>query len=242
MTPPDLEPLDADLDALLDAERRRPPSPPEVHARVLSRVVSTLGPGGGGTPPAAPRAPTAPAGAGLGPLAKSILMGAALGGVVSVGIVTRPDPATRPDPTPAHDAKIAIVASSARVRLDTAPPAAPAAPPAGPDRAGTAGAPPSSPSARASAAEPGRPSSYAAERRLLDEAQRALAEGRIDAAMDALDRHARTFPNGPLTEERESLAVRALARAGRVDQARARADRFREAYPHSIQLPAIESE
>lgn len=234
MSPPDLEPLDADLDALLDAERRRPSAPPEVHARVLSRVAATLGPGGGGSPPP----PPAPPAAALGPLAKSILMGAALGGVVSIGIVTRPDPA------PAPAARIAIVAPTVRAPSSEAPSAAPAAAPAPAnlDRTGTAGGPPSSPPARASAADPGRPAGFAAERRLLDEAQRALAEGRTDAAMEALDRHERTFPHGSLGEERESLAIRALARAGHTAEARARADRLRAAYPNSIQLPAIDPE
>jgi hypothetical protein len=44
-----------------------------------------------------------------------------------------------------------------------------------------------------------------------------------------------------LTEEREALAVKALLLAGRDDEARQRAARFRERYPQSLFLPALEA-
>jgi hypothetical protein len=44
-----------------------------------------------------------------------------------------------------------------------------------------------------------------------------------------------------LREEREALAVKAFVLAGRGDEARARADKFRAKYPASLFLPAIES-
>ncbi|MFT3768137.1 MAG: hypothetical protein QM820_22020 [Minicystis sp.] len=236
MSPPDLEPLDADLDALLASERDRPKAAPDVHARVLGRVMTTIGSGGpgGGSSPGAP-----PAGAGFGgALAKPILLGAALGSIVAGVIVTRPDPI---------DAQPAAVITTVEPRPPAAPSVVPAPEPVAataspvPEHAGAAGAPPSSPRARASVEEPGRDESLAAERRLLDEAQRALAEGRSAAAQEALDRHAREFPRGRLGEEREALSIRALARAGRMEEARARADRFRAAHPRSILLPAIEA-
>jgi hypothetical protein len=136
-------------------------------------------------------------------------------------------------------AGVATVTTVAPAARSSAPTAGdpPAPPPAEPRRAGAGGGPPSSPSAH----EPGRDTSLSAERRLLDEAQRALAEGRGSAALDAIDRHERAFPRGRLAEEREGLAVRALARAGRADEARARAARFRAAHPDSILLPAIDA-
>lgn len=229
MNHPDLEPLDADLDALLEAERSRPPVAPQVHDRVLQQVLATLGTGGGGGGSAPPRGapPTAPAGAGLGGLlAKPILIGAALGGVVATTIVARPAPVTT-----APAAIVATVSPVARAAPIDAPSAPPSPSPVEPDHAGATGG----------SASSGRDTILAAERRLLDEAQRALAEGRTAAALEALDHHDRAFPRGRLGEEREALTIRALARAGRVDEARARADRFRAAHPRSILLPAVDA-
>ncbi len=46
--------------------------------------------------------------------------------------------------------------------------------------------------------------------------------------------HLARFPDGQFAEEREALAIRALAMAGRVDEARARAALFRDAFPESM--------
>ena len=48
-----------------------------------------------------------------------------------------------------------------------------------------------------------------------------------------LDDHARRFPNGALVQEREVMAIDALVRSGRRDDAEARARRFDVAYPRS---------
>ena len=78
------------------------------------------------------------------------------------------------------------------------------------------------------------PSTLSAERTLLSRAQSALARGRPDEVMEAVDAHARRFPDGQLAEERRALAIQALMRQGRRDEARRRAREFLEDYPNSI--------
>jgi len=81
----------------------------------------------------------------------------------------------------------------------------------------------------------------AAESAILDIARTAIARGEADHAIAAVDRHASTFPQGVLREEREALGVKALVLAGRADDARARAAQFRAKYPESLFLPALDS-
>ena len=52
-------------------------------------------------------------------------------------------------------------------------------------------------------------------------------------------RHALRFPEGQLTEERESLWVQVLVTSGRFDEARQRAQHFRRRYPDSLLLPGV---
>ncbi|WP_437877938.1 hypothetical protein [Sorangium sp. So ce513] len=68
------------------------------------------------------------------------------------------------------------------------------------------------------------------ESRLIDRA-RAAATQDPGAALAAVQEHQREFPAGRLAEEREYVAIRALVRLGRVDEARARADAFLARYP-----------
>jgi hypothetical protein len=68
----------------------------------------------------------------------------------------------------------------------------------------------------------------------------ALAHDDIAAALSAIRLHIARYPFGLLAEEREMLAIEALVRAGRADQARARAEVFRHAYPESAALRVID--
>jgi len=95
------------------------------------------------------------------------------------------------------------------------------------------------PGARAGAAPVERRADMAAESILLEGARRALERGAVESALVDLDRHARTYPEGFLTEEREVLSVRALALAGRRESAERRAAAFRKTFPRSIQLEAL---
>ena len=68
----------------------------------------------------------------------------------------------------------------------------------------------------------------------------ALARGDAAAALVALRGHEREHPRGRLTEEREALYVRALARAGKHDEAKARAAEFRARFPKSLLMGAVD--
>lgn len=96
-------------------------------------------------------------------------------------------------------------------------------------------APPTSASARAATSD------LTAERSLLDVARTALGRGDFANALASVDAHQKRFPKGALAEEREALAVQALAGAGRRDEARLRAERFARSFPGSILLPAVET-
>jgi hypothetical protein len=142
--------------------------------------------------------------------------------------------------------------ASAPVAVHAAAPAAPATEPA---RQPAVTAPPdiptvaigdlpaAPPSARPRAAAPSAAASAAAgladERRLLDGARAALSRGEPSQALGPLDEHTRRFPHGVLTEEREALAIQALARSGRTTEAADRAARFEKTYPTSLMMPAV---
>lgn len=79
-----------------------------------------------------------------------------------------------------------------------------------------------------------------AERLLLDEARTAFASGDYGRSLDRLQRHKDRFAGGVLTEEREALAVRALAALGKRADAITRAQAFVARYPESIMRPAVE--
>ncbi|MCC7109841.1 MAG: hypothetical protein IT382_11170 [Deltaproteobacteria bacterium] len=79
----------------------------------------------------------------------------------------------------------------------------------------------------------------AAERGLLDEARGAVSRGNGGAALIALEAHRQSFPDGQLVEEREALTVMALAKAGRMDEAQKKAERFRTRYPQSLFSAAV---
>ena len=84
-------------------------------------------------------------------------------------------------------------------------------------------------------------STFDAERLILDEARHALTEGETSRALSRLKAHESKHPNGTLTEEREALTVRALASAGRTDEANIRGKAFLAAYPESLFGSAVEA-
>jgi hypothetical protein len=83
------------------------------------------------------------------------------------------------------------------------------------------------------------PAPWAAERALLLAARDALVARRGQQALDHLGEHARRFPAGLLSEERDALRVRALASEGRLDEARAAGARFETTYPRSVHGDAV---
>jgi hypothetical protein len=86
-----------------------------------------------------------------------------------------------------------------------------------------------------------RDDDLAAERALLDVARTGVARGQPAAAFDALERHARRFPRGRLTEERDSLRVQCLVQLGRADDARREAAQFHRQHPNSLLGQAVDA-
>lgn len=71
------------------------------------------------------------------------------------------------------------------------------------------------------------------ETHLVAAARDALRAGDASRALGLLDDHARHFPRGVLSEERDAERVAALCAAGRGEEARTRAARFTRDYPRS---------
>jgi len=260
MSERDLEPLGEDLESLLDAERSRPQAAPRSRDRVLSRVHASLAigalppidsvPPGGGVPggdvPGGGPVPHAIGGAGVatgGVLAslfgKPLVFGLAafaLGGVVGAGLYANLRPAA---PVPVAAAPIVVASASPPVQAP-APTIEPPAP-SEPEAPAVSGLPAARPAPDADAGLAGHDATLAAERALLEVARSAVARKQSAAAFEALGRHAREFPRGRLSEEREGLWIQALIGAGRTDEARQRASRFKKSFPRSMLIPAFES-
>jgi hypothetical protein len=73
----------------------------------------------------------------------------------------------------------------------------------------------------------------------LGRALRALSLGDASTALALVDEHRVLYPSGTLSEERDAIAVRALALLGRVSAARTSATRFLADYPDSVHVDAI---
>jgi hypothetical protein len=237
----DRDALDPAARALLD--EIEPPDCPlpdalreQMRSRMELALVASAGPG---TPPQAPPAPptsppTPPPVPARGAVpwrflapAASALVGVAVGTMV-----------TRALSTPQVVYVERLVPMSA---VDAGPPAASALPAAKPPAPPLQPPPsaPSLPSAVATVHPPSTSSAEAddplvAETRLIDTARAALARRDFAASLAAADSHAKRFPSGRLTEEREALAVQALAGARRDDEARARGARFHQRFPASL--------
>lgn len=80
---------------------------------------------------------------------------------------------------------------------------------------------------------------YAKELRLLEPAQRAVANKNFAAALTPISEHRQRFPSGVLAEEREALFVKALVGLGRMTEAREAGIRFRKRFPKSTLLGRI---
>jgi hypothetical protein len=228
-----LQPIDPDLDALLEAERAaRPPAAAldRVWARVgaVSRAGNARGGGDRDTADDHVEAAGAPHSNGwiashVGHVAvAAFVLGGAVGAGLQAGL--RKPPAEH----------IVYVNGPARTSpLAAAQPPVELSPVTPPSSAQLVTPP--HPSASASAS-----SSLSAERLLLDGARVALTSGEPARALSLLSDHARRFPRPKLGEEREALAIQALVAVGRYDDARARAASFRAAAPHSLFLPAVD--
>lgn len=229
MNEPDLPPLDEDVRALLRrAASAAADVPAGVQSHVLARVEAAIGPGGGppGGAPGASTPPSAGSVSGLSriwPIAAAFVIGSVTGALVTRFTSPRPAPVERV------------------VYLDRVVPLAPTTPAVATasTTAQSTDVPASTTHHPASSTE--QPGQLADERLLLDVARRSLEQQDAVAALDAVARHERRYPNGILAQEREAMAVRALMQLGRTGEARARAERFRVRFPDSMLLPAVEA-
>jgi hypothetical protein len=239
---------------MLEVERRRPPPPAEDLDRAFARISATVGLADGGT---------GDSGAGGDPGAGGPSAGPAGTGVEGAdpGLLSRAiDVAIKPATIVAFVAGAlggagthALLGQSDTPRTVAVGEAAPRVVAERSDRVGPAPLPPFGSAARASAdrrlppraeqprpratvrrrrAKRARPTTLAAERALIEMARTALARGRAEDALAALDLARRK--GGQLAEEREALAVIALANLGRRLAACRRARLFFRRHPRSL--------
>ncbi len=212
----ELEPLDPELASLLDVERKRPPISPAARERLLGRIEASAA-----TVAVAGAAGTAAA---KGKLVLVALSAFALGGLVGVGAMW-----LRPQPAPQTITVEKRVEVPVPVTVVVSAPAAP--PPVAPST--SLAAPPTTPTVKSG--------SDAAERALIEKIHSALGRGDPAGALAAVAEHEKQFPSGSHADEREALAVQALSRQGRMDEARTRADRFRKRFPGSFYKAIVDS-
>jgi hypothetical protein len=248
---PELEPLEADLLALLRAEKPIADLEPKAKAAILASVeariglVPTPGSGGGGGGEGGAGGSggggSAASGAGLTGVKAiaAILATFAIG--VATGLVAAPS--NRASNPPNDGRTGAQLTTASRAEPLAAPsPSVPMELPA----VSVGSLPAASATAIARAAKIDSPEAPApsarglgAERSLLDVARAALARGEAGEALAAVDRHGREYPDGVLVEEREALAIKALVALGRREEARARAQRFEQRFPNGLMLRAV---
>jgi hypothetical protein len=87
---------------------------------------------------------------------------------------------------------------------------------------------------------PASPAPAALERQLLEQARTQLRSGAISGALATLAQHRALYPESQLTEEREVLAIEATVRSNGPTVARPMVDSFRQRFPRSPLLPALE--
>jgi hypothetical protein len=144
-----------------------------------------------------------------------------------VSSTERPAPSAprTPEPPPAVPA-IAVTppAPALPPQLEPARPAAPHLPTRAPARV-------KQPSVPATPASP--VAAAPSEVELLEQAHAAMRDGDPARALARTGQHERLYADGVLAEEREALAIEALAKLGRRDDARARWTNFATSYPQS---------
>lgn len=225
--------LEADVLAIVRAERAIAEPAPDVKARMLAVVSTrTSGPsgGGGGGGPGGRRAPSFALSGWQVP--------AAVAAAFLLGFVTNAALSTAPRNTPVVARPSGEAAVLARSGASSSPAVSLTDVPAIPPSALPNASPPA-PSSSVRTAEPDN-KGLAGERALLDVARTALANGDSARALVAVARHESAYPTGLLVEEREAMAVKALVAAGRNEEARARGSRYAKRFPGGLMRPAVD--
>lgn len=107
-----------------------------------------------------------------------------------------------------------------------------------PSAKAVSGTEPASATAATAPEPPAAPPPTETEFSLVEKAQRALGSD-PQRALALADRGESVYPTGPLAQEREVVAIEALIKLGRLDDARARGDRFARTFPGSAHAPRI---
>jgi hypothetical protein len=239
-----IDPLPPALASLFAREANAYPEDPATKARVLQRVVRaaafSLPPVGAG------------AGAGAGALfgaarvaafvAVAFVSGGVVGGVAVWGLL-RDGSTSRVTAAAPVGAASSLASGDQGARTagsftagNDGPGVAPLSIPVGelPSSRAPARADASSTSAMPSGSTTDRAGSLAREREVIDVARAALVNGHYDEVLAAVHKHEAQWPHGALEEEREALAIQALAGAGRGAAAQERAARFHRHFPASM--------
>ncbi len=225
---------EAGVRLLLDGAKELPAQPEAVRARVLARARATAA-----GPLSLVPAPTPHARFTLQVLAPAAAM--AVVGVVGT-VLALNGGWSRPKATPrtASAANGSLLASAATAAPSSTAPASPAPAPAAVASAPAQPAPDPAQGVTRTAPRGVRhddaQASYAAELELMRNAHTAYAARDYTNALVLIGEHARRFPNGLLSEEREALRVRCLLGAGRKNQARLAARAFAAHFPRSVEL------
>jgi len=234
---------ETDLQSLLERARQLPRQPDAVRARVLGRARMAASAPLPTVSVAAPRA-RAPRQL-LAPAAAAAVASAIVGSVFAFGGHWFRGESSRAAPPTVSPSRPAAL-----------PPAAPAAPPAVvPSAPAPAPAPPETTRAPEGTAplrvqrgavssarpDPSHPS-YGAELELMRSAHVAYARHDFTSALLLAGEHARRFPGGLLTEEREALRVRSLLGAGRLAEARRAVATFATRFPRSVLVHRLQTE
>lgn len=239
---PAVPPLDEDLRSLLDAEREAV-APSTALDRTWQRLQATTT-GGGARPAAGPRDRRT---------MSRWLVALGIGFVAGLPVGALSYPPLHRAMTPAPQRAGSLAPSPPDMVTSGAPPMPAPDPPAQTRTASVAGVPSASastprvaaPLAVSQPAATAMPSSDAsslkAERAVLDRVRESLSAGDTGEALRLVELHQRSFARPQLVEEREALAIQALVVGGRYDDARARAERFRRAFPNSLFLPAVQT-
>jgi hypothetical protein len=236
MTPRKLT-LEPELEALLNPRKIDRVAPAEVRARALARGHAIVA-AGGRIPPGRANEPWNPPSPSPSPALPSngnglvrgawVASAAVAVGVTAAVLILRGRPAPLPKAAPA------ITATETAVPfVEAAPDAPPEAPTVAPE-----------PSAPTKVSPPLRGASdgasFNAEVELLARAQAAYTRRDFSRALALVSEHARRFPSGHLSEEREALRVRSLVGSGRSDDARRVSAAFAARFPRSVLLPRVE--
>jgi hypothetical protein len=143
-----------------------------------------------------------------------------------------------------HDAPVIAPSSEATVSVSNLPNAPAAVAAKGAPWTPRSKAPPAAVAeptgAPAAPARPSAPEVSESEASFLRRAQSTL-HGDPATALQMLQEHPSRFPQGILVQERDVMAIDALARLGRIDEARARASAFAVRYPRSAHESRIAS-